>query len=235
MSSPIISSTQSASGAVANPFAVLSGAGGNAANPAATSGANQDRFMTLLVAQMKNQDPLNPMDNAQVTSQIAQIDTVKGIAQLNQTVQKLLGNADAAQALQAAALLGRTALVDGKSIELGAAGALGGFDLTTPADDVRVTITSPAGQVVHQVSLGAMSGGIHSFAWDGKTDAGARAAPGAYTFSVSALSGGKSSAAASLAALPIEGVTPGAAGTAGTTLQLRGGGSVQMNQIRQLF
>ena len=80
-----------------------------------------------------------------------------------------------------------------------------------------------------------MSGGIHSFAWDGKTDAGARAAPGAYTFSVSALSGGKSSAAASLAALPIEGVTPGAAGTAGTTLQLRGGGSVQMNQIRQLF
>ena len=80
-----------------------------------------------------------------------------------------------------------------------------------------------------------MPGGIHSFAWDGKTDAGAAATPGAYTFSASALAGGKSSAATSLSALRIEGVTPGAAGASGASLQLRGGGTVQMNQIRQLF
>ena len=219
-----------------NPFAALaSGAGSSAGSPAGTASASQDRFMTLLVAQMKNQDPLNPMDNAQVTSQIAQIDTVKGIAQLNETVQKLLGNSDAGQSLQAAALLGHTALVDGKSIELTAAGAAGGFELTSAAEEVKVTITSPAGQIVHQASLGGMTGGIHSFAWDGKTDAGAAAAPGAYTFSVSALVGGKSSAAASLAALRIEGVIPGSGGASGATLQLRGGGSVPMNQFRQLF
>ncbi len=234
MSTTVISSTQAA--ASANPFATLaSGGTGTTGNATSASSASQDRFMTLLVAQMKNQDPLNPMDNAQVTSQIAQIDTVKGIAQLNETVQKLLGNTDAAQSLQATALLGHTALVEGKSIELTATGAAGGFDLTSPADDVKVTITSPAGQVVHQASLGAMTAGIHSFAWDGKSDAGAAATRGAYTFSVSALAGGKSSAAASLAALRIEGVTPGTAGASGTSLQLRGGGTVQMNQIRQLF
>lgn len=237
MSTTAIASAQAA--ASANPFAALasgsSGAAGSTGNAASASSSNQDRFMTLLVAQMKNQDPLNPMDNAQVTSQIAQIDTVKGIAQLNETVQKLLGNSDAGQSLQAATWLGHTALVDGKSIELTASGASGGFDLTSSADDVKVTITSPAGQVVHQASLGAMAGGIHSFAWDGKTDAGAAAAPGAYTFTVSALAGGKSSAAASLAALRIEGVTPGTSGTSSATLQLRGGSSVQMNQIRQLF
>ena len=207
-----------------NPFAALaaSGAASGAAEAGGSGGASQDRFMTLLVAQMKNQDPLNPMDNAQVTSQIAQIDTVKGIAQLNETVQKLLGNADAAQSMQAAALIGHTALVDGRSIELTGTGGAGGFNLTTPAEDVTV----------HRASLGAMTAGIHSFAWDGKTDAGAAAVPGAYTFSVNAMSGGKNAAAESLAALRIDGVTPS---SNGTTLQLRGAAPVQMNQIRQLF
>ena len=217
----------------ANPFAALSAPSGSSASAADPAGnATQDRFMTLLIAQMKNQDPLNPMDNAQVTSQLAQIDTVKGIDQLNQTLQKLVGNSDSAQTVQAAALVGHTALVAGKSMELTAEGALGGFELALPAEDVTVTITDPAGQVVHRASLGALAGGIHSFAWDGKTDAGVAATPGAYSFAVSALSGGKSAAVDTLAALRIEGVKPG---QGGPTLQMRGAGSVQMNQIKQIY
>ena len=55
----------------------------------ASAGEQQDRFMKLLVAQMKNQDPLNPMDNAQMTTQIAQINTVAGLERLNTTVEGL--------------------------------------------------------------------------------------------------------------------------------------------------
>ena len=234
-----------------NPFAGLAGAGGAAGTAGGTAAADaaanasQDRFMTLLVAQMKNQDPLNPMDNAQVTSQIAQINTVKGIDQLNQTVQKLLGNADAAQSLQAAALIGHTALVAGKSIELMAAGGgingtsaasgTGGFSLAAAAEDVTVTISAASGQVVHRTQLGGLGAGLHHFTWDGKTDAGAAAQPGAYTFAVTARSAGSDAAAETLSALRIDGVTPGAAGAGGPALQLRGALPVQMNQVRQFF
>ena len=71
----------------------------------ATSTANADaadRFLKLLVAQMQNQDPLNPMDNAQVTSQMAQINTVTGIEKLNTTVSGLNGQLVQLQALQGA-------------------------------------------------------------------------------------------------------------------------------------
>ena len=64
-----------------------------------------DRFLKLLVAQMQNQDPLNPMDNAQVTSQMAQINTVNGIEKLNTTVQGLSGQFMQMQAMQGAALV----------------------------------------------------------------------------------------------------------------------------------
>lgn len=236
-----------------NFFANLAGAGtaGGTAAADAAANASQDRFMTLLVAQMKNQDPLNPMDNAQVTSQIAQINTVKGIDQLNQTVQKLLGNADAAQSMQAAALIGHTALVAGKSIELiagvngtsgtngnggtSAASGTGGFSLAAAAEDVTLTISAASGQVVHRTQLGGLGAGLHHFTWDGKTDAGAAAQPGAYTFAVTARSGGSDAAAETLSALRIDGVTPGAAGAGGPALQLRGALPVQMNQVRQFF
>jgi flagellar basal-body rod modification protein FlgD len=54
----------------------------------------QDRFLKLLTTQLKNQDPLNPMDNAQMTSQLAQISTVDGIEKLNATLQKLLSSSN---------------------------------------------------------------------------------------------------------------------------------------------
>src|SRR5215216_2577416 len=80
------------------------------ANDAAVT---SDRFLKLLVAQMRNQDPLNPMDNAQVTSQMAQINTVTGIDKLNATVQGLSGQFMQLQALQGASLVGHDVIVAG--------------------------------------------------------------------------------------------------------------------------
>jgi len=88
---------------------------------AAKSSATEERFLTLLVAQMKNQDPLNPLDNAQVTSQLAQLSTVSGIDKLNATLQTLAGSFAQAQSLQAAVLIGHDVLVEGNALALSGA------------------------------------------------------------------------------------------------------------------
>src|SRR3954468_2381511 len=95
-----------------------------------TSAADQeDRFMKLLVAQMQNQDPLNPMDNAQVTSQMAQINTVSGIQTLNTTVQSLNTQFVQMQALQGAALVGHDVTVKGNGLAIEGQVGVGGFVL----------------------------------------------------------------------------------------------------------
>src|SRR3546814_11805675 len=92
-----------------------------AANASTNSlmGDTQDRFLTLLVTQLQNQDPLNPMDNAQVTSQIAQLSTVNGINQLKTTLLALSGQMDVSQSMPAAGLTGKEVLVRGSKISLG--------------------------------------------------------------------------------------------------------------------
>lgn len=223
MASPVTSTSD-------NPFAAFASNAKAAAAEASDSG--QDRFMTLLVAQMQNQDPLNPLDNAQVTTQLAQINTVKGIDQLNQTLQKMLGNSDSAQMLQAATIVGRTALVAGSTLELGSDGARGGFELKQSAENVAVSIVDASGRVVHRADLGPTAAGLHGFAWDGKTDAGTAAAAGQYSFKVSALTGGKTVAVDTLSAAVVDGITPG---QGGLNVQARGIGAVPIAQVRQIM
>jgi len=138
----------------------------------ASDATSADRFLKLLVAQMQNQDPLNPMDNAQVTSQMAQINTVSGIDKLNTTVQGLQSQFVQMQALQGATLVGHDVVVAGNKLDFGdgaggtAATGMGGFELTSPADVVKVEITNAAGRVLDTVQLGAATAGRHSFEWD---------------------------------------------------------------------
>src|SRR5512146_862467 len=100
----------------------------------------QDRFLKLLVTQMKNQDPLNPLDNAQVTSQLAQISTVNGIEKLNTTIQAMATSFAAGQSLQAAGMIGRDVLVPAPTLRLAGGSALFGVDLAQAADQVKVSI-----------------------------------------------------------------------------------------------
>jgi len=128
-----------------------------------------DRFLKLLVAQMQNQDPLSPMDNAQVTSQMAQINTVTGIEKLNTTVQGLSSQFVQMQALQGAGLVGHDVVVPGNLLAITDGFGQGGFDLSGPADSVKVEILAANGQVADTINLGAQSSGLHSFAWPSGT------------------------------------------------------------------
>jgi flagellar basal-body rod modification protein FlgD len=128
--------------------------------------ASQDRFLKLLVAQLQNQDPMSPMDNAQMTSQMAQINTVSGITQLNETMKSMVSQLAATQAMQGASMIGHDVLVSGNSLSIEAGVAKGAFDLSGVADKVALQITTPGGQLIEEINLGLQSAGRHDFQWD---------------------------------------------------------------------
>jgi len=202
---------------------------------AAGSAANADigdRFLKLLVAQMRNQDPLNPLDNAQVTSQLAQINTVNGIEKLNASIGDLSASLLAGQSLQSAGLIGRTVFADGNRLALVAgAPARGALQLNDAADSVKVTVSGAAGNVVRQIELGPRGAGLTAFEWDGRNDAGAAMAPGAYSFQVAATRGGQNIAASTLATGVVSGVIPG---SSGARVSVDGIGELTMQQIRNI-
>ena len=202
-------------------------------NGATTAKELNDRFLKLLVAQMNNQDPLNPLDNAQVTSQMAQINTVTGINGLNDTVTKLLDQFSRLESLQAAQLTGRSVLVDGSSLTLPDSGnAVGGVNLDLPADTVTVEIKDAAGQVVRELQLGKQDAGVTRFEWDGRTATGDTAPAGSYTFSVTAKTGATSVSATSLASRRVDGVRTV---NGAVQLVLAGGGAVAYSDIKQIL
>jgi len=188
---------------------------------------SQDRFLKLLITQMQNQDPLNPMDNAQVTTQIAQINTVNGIEKLNTTVTGLTGQFAQMQALQGAALVGRDVVVPGNLLDITDGVGQGGYELSGPADNVKVELLSPSGQVIATLPQGAQSSGLQSFDWPAGTttnDSGLR-------FRVTASNGSVNSNPTTLMRDRVDAIT-----TSGNSfsLELRNSGLVPYSSVRAL-
>ena len=206
-------------------------------NPAAaatqsTAAAAQDTFMKLLVTQMKNQDPLNPLDNAQVTSQLAQLSTVTGIEKMNATLQTLIGSYQSSQTLQAASMIGHGVLVAGSSLNLNNGQAPFGVDLNTSVDDVKVTIKDASGRAVRSMDMGSQQAGMLALQWNGTTDSGAAAANGQYSFSVDAIQGGQPVGATALAFGQVASV---ASSGQGVVLNVPGLGPVNLTDVRQIL
>ncbi|GAB1234962.1 flagellar hook assembly protein FlgD [Ferrigenium sp. UT5] len=195
-------------------------------------GVTQDRFLKLLVTQMKNQDPLNPLDNAQVTSQMAQLSTVTGIDKLNATVQSLSSSMLAAQSLQAVAMIGHPVLVAGDSLELGNGKAFAAVELAQPADKLTVSINDASGRSLRTLQLGAQDSGIVEVAWDGVTDSGAIAPDGSYTLSAVSELGGQKIAAATLSYGLVNSV---AQSQSGVTVNVGKLGDLSLTAIKQIL
>jgi flagellar basal-body rod modification protein FlgD len=170
---------------VIDPFAAVNSSASSSTPATQNDAASADRFLKLLVTQMQNQDPLNPMDNSQLTSQMAQINTVTGISTLNTTVAGLNTQFVQMQALQGASLVGHDVTVagDGLAIENGI--GAGAFTLAGAADHVKVEVLDTTGRVVDTLQLGAATSGTQSFNWP----AGNVADGSAYRFRVTATSG----------------------------------------------
>lgn len=143
-----------------------SGTAPSAIAAASDTTASQDRFLKLLVAQLSNQDPMNPMDNAQMTSQMAQINTVTGIQQVNDTLKNMAKQFNSMQVLQGSSLVGREVMVEGNTMNNTGTIASGTLSLEGNADMVKVDILSPGGQLLDTLNLGPQMAGQVSFEWD---------------------------------------------------------------------
>ena len=204
---------------------------GAGSSSAAAAKDASDRFLTLLVAQLKNQDPLNPLDNAQVTTQLAQISTVSGISQLNDTVAALGASMGISQYLQAATLVGHDVVLGGNDLALADGKVQGGMQLSGAADHVTVAISDAAGNVVRTLDLGAQEAGTRFFDWDGKSDSGSAVPAGHYTFAVTATAAGKAVTFDTLMHATVEGIvsTP-----SGALLQLNDGNQIAFDAVKQI-
>lgn len=211
----------------------------NTANSPPKSAADDlsSNFLTLLVAQLKNQDPTNPMDNAQLTSQLAQINTVSGIEKLNTTLGSISGQINNNQSVQAAALIGHGVMIEGKSILVGSAdGKVSttpfGLQLDSAADTNNVVISDSTGKVVKTIALGGQTAGVHSYTWDGNQDDGTPAPDGAYTFSINSTNGGQQMVATALNFALVNGVTND---SSGAVLDLGVRGTTTLANVRQIL
>ena len=194
-----------------SPFAALNS--GTSATKATDSAKEaSDRFLKLLVTQLKNQNPLNPTDNAQMTSQMAQISTVSGIEKLNVTVAGLNTQFVQMQMMQGASLVGKDVIVKGDRLSISNGVVSGMFEIGAAADRVSAEVLSPAGAVVDTVKLGAQGSGRHSFVWPAGTAATEAAG---YRFRITANSG-----ATTLANTPLMKDQVDAVNTSGSTLTL---------------
>ncbi|MGY4491260.1 flagellar hook assembly protein FlgD [Pseudomonas putida] len=168
----------------------------------------QSEFLTLLVTELQNQDPSEPMDNTEMVSQLAQINMISGITDLGDTLDSISGQIDTSQALQASALVGKGVLVDGDSITVdGGTATTYGVNLDGDADTVTATITDSSGNVVRTIDVGSLDEGVHSLSWDGLADDGTAVADGDYTVSITASNEGTAVAATALNYALVSGVS----------------------------
>jgi flagellar basal-body rod modification protein FlgD len=204
-------------------------ASGQSAGTASSVKTTKDDFMKLLVTQMKYQDPMNPMDNAQMTSQIAQLNTVEGINQLNATVSGLQASLMATQSMQSASLIGKSILADGNSINLHNGSASLSVRLEGPAESVVVDVINSSGRIIKTADLGANAAGIKSFTWDGSTNEGGVAPNGQYTFQVNAKKLNQAVVVTPLTQATVSGVE---LTSAGPQLSLNNGTNIAMSTVR---
>ncbi len=197
-----------------------------------TSDELQERFMTLLITQIKNQDPLNPLDNAEVTSQLAQLNMVGGIERLNDRIEAMAASFLSGQSLQAASLVGRNVLVEAGTLDNTGEGGRFGVELARSVDAMSVSIVGPTGEIVERLDLGPQPAGMHALEWDGLDSSGQAAPAGSYRIDITATTGGESVAVTALAARTVSAVTTG---DGKVQLELSNAGTVSLGQVRQFI
>jgi flagellar basal-body rod modification protein FlgD len=224
MSTPVISSNNYRVTPAANAATTKTGD----ADPTSAA-SQQDTFLKLLVTQMQNQDPLNPMDNSQMTSQIAQLNTVQGINKLNTTVAALQAQMQASQNLQSTSFIGRTVLAPGSNINLTNGTAQMGVDLAGVSDSTMIQVKDTSGIVVRTFGIGPGVAGLNQITWDGKNDAGQTMPDGNYKFAVAATINNQQVQAATLTYGLVNSVSMSSTGVKLNTNLL---GDVDVNSVR---
>lgn len=158
-----------------------------AAPKAPSSDLTKDDFLKLLTVQLQQQDPLNPEDPTQFTSQLTQYSSLEQLMGVNTNLTGLSSQQSADSRLAAASYIGKMATVNGDmvSVTKGTASTLH-YTASSDATATSVKIYDQSGTLIKTVALGPQKAGTHDFQWDATKDAGSKFADGNYRFEVSA-------------------------------------------------
>lgn len=161
-----------------------------AATPAQTTlkqaELGKNDFLNLLVTQLKNQDPLKPMDSSSFVAELAQFSQLEQSAHQSTLLQKSLDAQNASLQYSLLPLLGREVRVPGAVIQLGAAPATLDYSLGQDATVVRLGIVNASNQVIRTFDLGSQNAGVQQLVWDGRDQNGTMSQPGIYTYAITA-------------------------------------------------
>jgi flagellar basal-body rod modification protein FlgD len=151
----------------------------------------QEQFMSLMIAQLRNQDPTKPMDPSAFLGQLAQFGTVSGIQNMQASLSSLSDALRSSQVLGGTSLVGRDILADASEATLADAGSvIGTIEIPEGAIAADVAITDSSGQLIRRLPVSSQQG-ENTFLWDGMTDLGVRAPPGNYSVAAVANVGGQ--------------------------------------------
>ncbi|PMS22492.1 flagellar biosynthesis protein FlgD [Trinickia dabaoshanensis] len=220
----------------------INGTSSNSSSSASSSNSStslQTTFLKLLVTQLQNQDPSNPMDSSQMTSQLAQINTVTGISQLNTTLTSLASQLSAGQSAQASLLIGQNVLVPagatGATTTVGNGASTGfGVSLSSAVSDLKVTVKDKSGNIVNTLDLGAQQAGTVPVTWKPVDSSGNTLPDGTYSISAAGTGGtGATAAVTALTGAQVQSVVQQSDGSTG--LMLNNGTTVGMTSVTAIL
>lgn len=190
----------------------------------------KNEFLELLVAQLNNQNPLEPQENGEFIGQLAQFSTVEGVEKLNSSMETILSGYQSSQALQASSLVGRKVIVPtDKAVVDTSETFKASLILPTSSSNVYVNVYDDAGAVVNRINMGPQEAGNVSFMWDGKDASGNTLPPGTYKFEAQATYNGETKGLYTLLPANVDSVTLGGNEL---LLNLAGLGSVPLSQVQ---
>jgi flagellar basal-body rod modification protein FlgD len=214
-----------------SPVGAFGGLGLDVPQAAREGDLGQEDFLNLMLTQLKNQDPFKPMESGEFLGQLAQFGTVQGLAGLQTSFDSLASSLVSNQALQAASLVGRSALAATDTVGIVAGQTVSGaIDLPTATASVTLVISDSTGQPVRTMQLGAQPEGLVPFSWNGLDEDGEAVPPGRYTFGAAYFSGTDAVVADTLLRAPIDSVL---LGKDGFNVELRGIGELPFSAVRE--
>lgn len=193
----------------------------------------KNEFMELMIAQLKNQNPLEPQDNGEFISQLAQFSSLEEMQGLSSSVDDVASQFRSTQALQASAMVGRTVLAPSSVGILGAEGEISG-NVQVPASTsgLRISIENQAGERVRQIDMGSQQAGVTAFSWDGKDGNGNSLPPGPYKVVAEASYPDGPEQLGTMMSANVDSVSLGKGGN--ITLNLAGMGSIALSDVEQI-
>lgn len=190
----------------------------------------KNEFLNLLVAQLNNQNPLEPQGNGEFIAQLAQFSQVEGIEKLNSSMGSLLSGYQSSQALQASSMVGRKVIIPtDKAVVDTSESFKASLVLPTSSSNVYVNVYDKSGAAVSRVNLGEQAAGNVSFIWDGKDASGNLLPPGTYKFEAQASYGGETKGLYTMLPANVDSVTLGGSEL---MLNLAGLGTVPLSQVQ---